>query len=280
MEAFLEEFRNPSRNNGAMLRAEVFGDEYHPDERDLSAGGFMTTIAKDGYSPCHIFLLHGGGFELEASLHCNLMKTLADKGYKVTAYNYPLAPEHQYREINDAVYNAYREFSDIYSDDQIVLMGDSCGTALGLNLLMRLRDEGDTGRPAISVWPSPDVDMTLSNPLIPEYEKVDPSLTLDVLLLCSERYAPGADWHDPLISPIYAEDMSDLGAMYICYSSVELLRPDTEILIGKLSMQGGNTVQSHMCNGLFHDYVLQTDLPETEITLNEIDGFIRKNLQG
>lgn len=278
MEAFLEEFRNPSRNNGAMLRAAVFGDEYHPVERDLRSGRFMTTICKNDEACSHIFMLHGGGFELEASLHCDLMKVLADRGFKVTAYDYPLAPENGYKVINEAVYNAYAEFRSIFPEDRIVLMGDSCGTALGLNLLMRLRDEGNEDRPKVMVWPSPAVDMTLSNPRIPEFEKVDPSLTVDVLLLCSERYAPGADWKDPLISPIYAEDMSRLGDMYICYSSVELLRPDTELLIDKLASFEGNTVRSHMCEGLFHDYVLQTEMPETVETLDEIEAFIRKSV--
>ncbi len=279
MEAFLEEFRHPSRNNGAMLRAEVFGDEYKPVERNLACGRFMTTICKSEETPCHIFMLHGGGFELEASLHCDLMKALADRGFKVTAYDYPLAPENGYKEINEAVYKAYEEFRCIYPQDRIVMMGDSCGTALGLNLLMRMRDDGNEDRPGIMVWPSPAVDMTLSNPQIPEYAAVDPSLTVEVLLLCSERYAPGEDWKDPLISPIYAEDMSGLGDMYICYSSVELLRPDTELLIEKLSSFEGNTVQSHMCEGLFHDYVLQTDMPETIETLDEIEAFIRKHLR-
>ena len=54
----------------------------------LDAPGFMTTIRKSADTAGHIFMLHGGGFELEASLHCDLMKAMADKGYTVTAYNF------------------------------------------------------------------------------------------------------------------------------------------------------------------------------------------------
>ena len=279
MAAFIEEFKNPSRNNGAMLRAEVFGAEFNPVERELSAPGFMTTIRKTDNVAGHIFLLHGGGFELEASLHCDLMKAMADKGYAVTAYNYPLSPENKYQEINKAVYDAYNEFRSIYPEDEIVLMGDSCGTALGLTLLMRLRDEGRADRPHTGIWPSPAVDMSLDNPDVIEAEKNDPSLTLEVLRLCSERYAPGEDWKDPLISPLYAEDLNSLGDMYICYSSVELLRPDTERLVRRLEDAEGTTVVSHMCEGLFHDYVLQTEMPETIETLAQIDAFIKQSLQ-
>ena len=129
-----------------------------------------------------------------------------------------------------------------------------------------------------AVWPSPAVDMSLDNPLLPVYEKNDPSLTLEVLRLCSERYAPGADWKDPLISPYYAEDMSDLGDMFIYYSSVELLRPDTEAFIKKLSDQKGTTVRAYMCEGLFHDYVLQNELPESVYILDETAAFLNDKL--
>ena len=122
MAAFLEEFRNPSRCDGANLRASVFPEKYHAVERELKAGRFMTTIEPEKETKKHIFLLHGGGFELEASMHCNVMMDLADRGFRVTAYDYPLAPEHQYKEINEAVYNAFKEFKTYYPDDKIALM--------------------------------------------------------------------------------------------------------------------------------------------------------------
>ena len=78
MAAFLEEFRNPSRCDGANLRASVFPEKYNAVERNLKAGRFMTTIQSVPDPDIHIFLLHGGGFELEASMHCNVMMDLAD----------------------------------------------------------------------------------------------------------------------------------------------------------------------------------------------------------
>ena len=278
MAAFLEEFRNPSRNDGANLRADVFPEKYRAVERPLNAGRFMTTIEPAKESDKHIFLLHGGGFELEASMHCNVMMDLADRGFRVTAYDYPLSPENKYREINEAVYRAYREFKTYYPEDKIAIFGDSCGTALGLNLLMRLRDEGDMNRPLVEVFPSPAVDMALDNPLLAMYEKNDPSLKLEVLYLCSERYAPERNWKDPLVSPYYAEDMSNLGDLFIYYSSVEVLRPDTEAFIKKVASFKGNTVKIHMCDGLFHDYVLQNELPESVFILDETAAFLNDKL--
>ena len=278
MAAFLEEFRNPTRNDGANLRAAVFPEKYHPVERALKAGRFMTTIETSADPDIHIFMLHGGGFELEASMHCNVMMDYADRGFRVTAYDYPLSPEHQYKEINEAVYNAFKEFRSFYPDDKVALMGDSCGTSLSMNLLMRLRDEGDETRPSVMVFPSPDVDLAMDNPLLAEYEKNDPSLRLDVLFLCSERYAPERNWKDPLVSPYYAENMSNLGDAFIYYSSVELLRPDTEAFIKKFASFEGNTVRTHMCDGLFHDYVLQNELPESVYIIDETAAFLKEKL--
>ena len=278
MAAFLEEFRNPSRCDGANLRASVFPEKYNPVERELKAGRFATTIEPAVPTYKHIFLLHGGGFELEASMHCNVMTDLADRGFRVTAYDYPLAPEHQYEEINEAVYNAFKEVRAFYPDDKFAMHGDSCGASLSLNLLMRLREEGDEGRPKVCVFPSPAVDMAFDSPLLPVYEKNDPSLTLEVLRLCSERYAPGTDWKDPMVSPFYADDLSDLGDIFIYYSSVELLRPDTEAFIKKAAGQKGNSVKTHMCEGLFHDYVLQNELPESIYILDETAAFLNEHL--
>ena len=278
MAAFLEEFRNPSRCDGANLRAAAFPQKYNPIERTLKAGRFMTTIQSVQDPSIHILLLHGGGFELEASMHCNVMMDLADRGFRVTAYDYPLAPEHQYREINEAVYQAYKEFKTFYPDDKLALMGDSCGTSLTFSLMKRLRDEKDETRPKVAVWPSPAIDMSLDNPLLSMYEKNDPSLTVEVLLLCSERYAPERNWKDPLVSPYYTEDMSNMGDVFICYSSVELLRPDTEAFIKKFAGFKGNNVQIHMEDGLFHDYILQNELPESVSILDEAARFLREKL--
>ena len=271
MAAFIEEFRNPSRNDGAMLRATAFKPEYNAVERNLKAGRFATTIEKNP-TGCHILLLHGGGGELEASMHNDVMMRLADRGFRVTAYDYPLAPEHQYREINEAVYNAYKEIKALYPKDTMVLFGDSCGTTLGINLMMRLRDEG-AERPVVGIWPSPAVDWSMTNPLIPEYEKHDPTLRVDILQLCGDRYAPGEDLTKPEISPIYG-DLSNLGRMLVFYSSVELLRPDTELFIEKLKAVGGNTVEAHMVEGLYHDYILQVDVPEAQQALDTIAAFL------
>lgn len=278
MAAFLEEFRNPTRNDGANLRASVFPEKYNAVERNLKAGRFMTTIESVPDPDIHIIMLHGGGFELEASMHCNVMMDYADRGFRVTAYDYPLSPEHQYREINEAVYNAFKEFRTYYPDDKVALMGDSCGTSLSLNLLMRLRDEDDETRPTVMVFPSPAVDMAMDNPLLAEYEKNDPSLKLEVLFLCSERYAPERNWKDPAVSPYYAEDMSNIGDAFIYYSSVELLRPDTEAFIKKFASFEGNTVRTHMCEGLFHDYVLQNELPESVYIIDETAKFLREKM--
>ena len=72
--------------------------------------------------------------------------------------------------------------------------------------------------------------------------------------------------------------MSDLGDLFIYYSSVEVLRPDTEAFIKKIAAFEGNTVKVHMCDGLFHDYVLQNELPESVYIIDETAKFLREKM--
>ena len=169
----------PERNQGANIRADKFPSPYTAVEHTLEDHTFMTTVEKD-FSGYHIFFLHGGGCVMEAvSFHADVVKKLADQGHRVTIFDYPLAPEHQFEEIQESVYNAYQELKKLYPQDLFAVYGDSSGGGLGLALLMRLRDEGCQTRPEKAVWVSPAVDLTMSNPEIQKYRSIDRSLNFE-----------------------------------------------------------------------------------------------------
>ena len=107
-------FTAPERNQGANIRADKFPSPYTAVEHTLEDHTFMTTVEKD-FSGYHIFFLHGGGCVMEAvSFHADVVKKLADQGHRVTIFDYPLAPEHQFEEIQESVYNAYQELKKLY----------------------------------------------------------------------------------------------------------------------------------------------------------------------
>lgn len=246
-------FAAPERNNGAAYRKENFPAPYVAVERPV-AGRFMTTVDKGGPITYHVFLLHGGGYIMEAmSMHTDKVKAMADKGLRVTAFAYPLAPENKIDAIHAAVDEAYYMIRELYPDDKFAVYGDSAGGGLGLNLLMRLRDKGDVNRPMKSVWASPALDLSMTNPDILKYKDNDKSLDYEGTKGLSAVLAAGEDIKLPKFSPLYG-DLTNLGDMLMFYGGGEILRPDCEVFAA-MDLPG-TTVKAVMAPERFHDYLM------------------------
>ena len=245
----------PERNEGAAYRKENFPAPYVAVERPV-AGRFMVTVDKGEPIPYHVFMLHGGGYIMEAmTMHTDKVKAMADRGLRVTAFAYPLAPEHDMDTIHDAVEEAYTLIRKEYPDDNFAVYGDSAGGGLGINLLMRLRDKGVADRPVKSVWASPAVDLSMTNPDILKYADTDKSLNYDeekklVTVLCGEN-----DPKEVRYSPLYG-DLSNLGDMLMFYGGGEILRPDCELFAEKIAAAEGSSIKSIMAPERFHDYLM------------------------
>ena len=245
----------PERNEGAAYRKENFSAPYIAVERPV-AGRFMVTVDKGEDVPYHVFMLHGGGYIMEAmTMHTDKLRAFADCGLRVTAFAYPLAPENDMDTIHNAVEEAYALIRKEYPNDKFAVYGDSAGGGLGINLLMRLRDKGDENRPMKSIWASPAVDLSMTNPDIMKYADTDKSLNYEaekalVPILCGE--------HDPKeirYSPLFG-DLSNLGDMLMFYGGGEILRPDCELFAEKIAGVEGTTIQSVMAEKRFHDYLM------------------------
>ena len=248
----------PERNGGAAYRKENFSAPYVAVERPV-AGRFMVTVDKGEPAPYHIFLLHGGGYIMEAMpMHTDKLRAFADRGFRVTAFAYPLAPEHDMDTIHAAVDEAYALVRKEYPDDTFAVYGDSAGGGLGLNLLMRLRDKGEANRPMKSVWASPAVDMTLDNPDILKYKDNDKSLNYEGAKGMSAMVSKGEDLTLPKYSPLYG-DLSNLGDMLMFYGGGEILRPDCELFAEKIAGLEGTSIQSVMAPNRFHDYLMMVN---------------------
>lgn len=262
-----------NRENGANLRATAFEEEYNPVEHRLDQG-FMTTVQKEDAGDCHIFFLHGGGCVMDAvGYHTDVICALADRGLKITAYDYPLFPETSYVDICQAVYDTYLELKATYPDDEIVLYGDSAGGALALHLLMRLRDEGITDPPEKCILVSPMLDLSMSNPDIKQYADGDISLDYTGCKILSFYMSGLRDPKSPELSPIYG-DLNDLGELLMFYGSLEILRPDCELFADMLTSVEGTSIEAHMGDKKYHDYVMIVDDPESVIAFDQMAEFL------
>ena len=262
------------RNNGAAYRVERFPSPYVAVEHPVGER-FMTTVEKQTTGDYHIFMLHGGGYAAEAlPRHADIIRALVSKGYRVTAFAYPLFPEHDIMDIHAAVYEAWQLLCKLYPADTFALFGDSAGGALGLNLEMRLRDEGDARRPLKTVFASPALDMSLSNPDMEPYIEVDISVDFYSAKMLGEKLAGDRDTKGVFMSPLYGTH-HDLGDMLMFYGGKEFLRPDCELFAEKIKETPGTQIQAYMAPKRYHDYLLWVNYPESVDAFEKIDGFLK-----
>lgn len=261
------------RNNGAAYRTDRFPPPYVAKEHPVGAR-FMTTVEKHTVGAYHVFLLHGGGYSAEAlPRHADIVRTLVSRGFRVTAFAYPLFPEHDLMEIHEAVYDAWKLLCSLYPDDTFALFGDSAGGALGLNLEMRLRDEGDMRRPMKTVFASPALDMSLTNPEIDNYKDIDISVSFYSAKKLGEYLAGDRDPKGIFLSPLYGSH-HDLGEMLMFYGGKEFLRPDCELFVEKIRETPGTQMKAYMASERYHDYLMWVNYPESVDAFEKIAAFL------
>jgi len=245
------------RNNGAEYRAEKFAAPYVAVETEIG-GKFMVTVDKGEPVSYHVFMLHGGGFSMEPmSMHADKIRAMVDRGLRVTAFAYPLFPENDMDTMHAAVDEAYYKIREMYPDDKFAVYGDSAGGTLGMTLLMRLRDRGEENRPMMSVFASPALDLTMSNPDILLYAETDKSLNYESSKELGNTMAgPNGDPKDPKFSPLFG-DLTNLGEVLLFYGEGEILRPDCEVF-ANMELEGTN-VTAVMGAGMFHDYLMMVN---------------------
>lgn len=261
------------RNNGAAYRVDKFPPPYKAVEHPVGSR-FMTTVEKQANAPYHIFMLHGGGYSAEAlPRHSDIVRVLATRGFRVTAFAYPLFPEHDIMDIHAATYEAWKQLCTLFPNDRFALFGDSAGGALGLNLLMRLREEGDPRRPMKFAMASPALDMSLTNPDIEPYKNTDHSVNYYTAKKLGEFLAGNRDPKGVYLSPLYGKH-HDLGQLLMFYGGKEFLRPDCELFAEKLAHTQGTTMEAHMAPNRFHDYLMWVNYPESMEAFDRITEFL------
>jgi monoterpene epsilon-lactone hydrolase len=266
------EIRKPHRSNGKSLAKNKFKKPYSAEEFFLD-GHRVTTVESADFNQHHILFFHGGAYALDASyMHRLLVQRFVDDGFRVTFLDYPMIPAHTASFTNQWVIDAYRELVLRYPDDTYVIFGDSAGGGLSLVFRMLVRDQNIHPIPNKTALASPWLDVSMSNPDVSRFSKIEQILPLDGLVWAGERYAGELGVKDPYVSPIYG-NLNDLGDILICYSTREILLPDCEKFIGLVKKAQATTITSEVCDGLFHDYLLTIHTKEAKHAFQSITAF-------
>lgn len=186
-----------------------------------------------------VLYCHGGGY---TSGNLGYARVLAAKltrvtGYDTLSFEYRLAPEHPYpAAVGDALAAWDALMLEGYGARDVVLAGDSAGGNLALVLCHRLRAAGRR-LPGALVLMSPWTDMTMSGPSYAERAAVDPMLTPAYIRAVRDAYAPGGDYRDPCLSPLFG-DFAGFPPTLIQVGSHEILYSDAELLASRLRAAG------------------------------------------
>lgn len=174
-----------------------------------------------------LLYLHGGGyFACSARTHRPFTTAFAQRGFRVFAPDYRLAPEHPFpAAVLDAVavYRALR--AEVGAATPILMGGDSAGGGLALAAMLKLRDDGDA-LPAAAALFSPFTDLVGTGDSRRTNDRHCAMFHGEGLGRATEFYMGGGDPRHPLASPLFAR-LEGLPPLLIHVGADETLRDDS-----------------------------------------------------
>jgi acetyl esterase/lipase len=186
-------------------------------------------VPKEKTAQKHILYLHGGAYTSNFMKQHWLFisKLVRKKNVALTAPDYPLAPESDWKKNIAFVLNCYRNLLKTTASENIIFMGDSAGGGLSLALAMAVRDAG-LPQPGQVIMLAPWLDLQMRNPEIEKLEKKDPMLNIADVTHSAMSYAvEEANLTEPYVSPIFG-DINNLAPMSIFIGGRDVLKADTE----------------------------------------------------
>ncbi|MGH1369808.1 MAG: alpha/beta hydrolase fold domain-containing protein [Maritimibacter sp.] len=175
---------------------------------------------KDPEAPQPTLLyLHGGGW-VQGSIasHDGLCGKLSEvSGLRIISYDYVLAPEHKFPDLNADVLAAYRSLlagAFGVTGESLSLGGDSAGANLTAALLHDLQDAGEAlPKAQLLIYPSVDARLTSQSNQDLATQPLLPRARIDWFL---EHYLPeGQDRLSPRLSPLFSPHLAGQPPAYV-----------------------------------------------------------------
>ncbi|MEM9244066.1 MAG: alpha/beta hydrolase [Pseudomonadota bacterium] len=241
---------------------------YTPERFDSRAGSTVIFFQGNGY----IFNM------LEAHLP-GIARMANAANCQVIAIDTPLAPEHTAREINDMAYATvcyiFRNADNLdVNTDKLVLAGYSSGGNIVANIINRARtDSMMKFKHQLLLSPCLDLSLQtyLDNPYV-DYQNKDEMVSLENLRYLMKQYYKNTDPRTPLISPMFASDLSGVPPTTIVLAEFDGVRGDGEMYAKRLEAFAV-PVEVIICKGQAHSYFIargmMDDDPDPAIVMAE-----------
>jgi monoterpene epsilon-lactone hydrolase len=220
-----------------------------------------------------LYYVHGGAFMAPIdAVHVRYATRLADAvGARIVMPDYPLAPEHTWRDSHDALVADAAHWAD--EEGGVVLAGDSAGGGLALAMSLTMRDRGLTPATHL-VLHAPWVDLTSSTPETREADAVDPWLFYSKVEAYAGWWAGTSDdLGRPEVSPALA-DLAGLPRAMVLYGTRDLLHPGCRLLARRAAEAGWDLTSIEEPH-LIHVYGLLPLIPEARRAFTQVVEFVR-----
>ena len=219
-----------------------------------------------------LFYLHGGGYmapidPFQVRYITRLATTL---GARVVMPDYPLAPEHTWRDSHDAVVGLAARWSA--EPGGIALVGDSSGGGYALAVAISLRDRGHAQASQL-VLHAPWVDLTTSTPETDSYDEVDPWLFIGKMRAYALWWAGTPD---DLGRPEVSPGLADLGGLppgLMFCGTRDLMVPGCRLLARRAAEAGWSLTYVEEPD-LIHAFPVLPFLPEARVAFRGTVRFL------
>jgi acetyl esterase/lipase len=227
----------------------------------------ITLAPKIGGSGIELIYTHGGSYiHPIVKRHWHLIQGIIQRtGATITVPLYGLAPAKRLPEAYAMLDLVFATATERAGDNPIFLAGDSAGGGLAIGQAIRRRDAGGH-QPAGLILFSPWVELTMANPDISKYERVEPMLKVKDSIVAAKQWTDDPD--DPLASPIN-DTLENLPPIAIYQGGKEIFLPDVESFAEKARAAGTN-VHLWIEPKAFHVWVAVGWLPESKSALDDV----------
>jgi monoterpene epsilon-lactone hydrolase len=227
-----------------------------------------------------VLYLHGGGYVVGGPPTWRQFGGRLSRAANVRLLNfdYRLAPEHPFPAAVDDALAAYRRLrANGWEAERIALGGDSAGGALGISLMVAMRDAGEplpAGHMSLCPW----ADLTNGAESLGDPAVADPNPELAALAdAMAENYLQGQDPRHPLASPLFA-DLTGLAPVLVEISGRDGIRADGRRLAAALEQAGVETTSFEAEGGIHGYHMFAPETPEARAGITRLAGFLDAQL--